>query len=67
MDYRVKPGNDEEKRLIYVGAAESKAAVDNPMSRMPKALARVPGDGHYGPGAHRLIAALISAMLLSVN
>ncbi len=60
-------GNDDEKRLIYVGAAEWKAAVDNPMSRMPKALARVPGDGHYGPGAHRLIAALISAKLLSVN
>lgn len=60
-------GNDDEKRLIYVGAPEWKAAVNNPMSRLPKALARVPGDGHYGTGTHRLIAAFINAKLQSAN
>ena len=51
------------ERLIYVDAAKWNRLVDKPMSRLSPAEARVPGDGHYGPGTHRLIAALIDEML----
>lgn len=57
----------DNKRLIYIGASEWAASVAKPMSLLPKAQARVPGDGHYGPGTHSLIAALIHAKLQSGN
>lgn len=59
--------SSDKKRLIYIGRSEWAASVGNPMSKLPKALARVPGDGHYGSGTHRLIAALIHAKLQSGN
>ena len=54
---------DRSKSLIYVGAAKWNEFVKEPMKRLAPAEARVPGDGHYGPGTHRLIAALIDDVL----
>jgi hypothetical protein len=59
--------SSDKKSLIYIGRSEWVASVKKPMSQLPKALARVPGDGHFGPGTHRLIAALIDAKLQSQN
>lgn len=56
-----------KKRLIYIGAPEWKSRVGEPMSRLPPDQARVPGDGHYGPGAHALIARLIHETLQGRN
>jgi hypothetical protein len=38
-------------------------AVVGPMSKLPPELATVPHDGHFGPGANALIAALIAERL----
>jgi hypothetical protein len=33
--------------------------VEMPMAQLPLSEERVPVDGHYGPGTHRLIADLV--------
>jgi hypothetical protein len=56
-----------KKQLIYIGPLEWGKSVAKPISQLPEEEAWVPGDGHYGPGAHRLIAAFIHAKLQNEN
>lgn len=59
--------SSSKKQFIYIGHRERETSVGKPMSRLPEEEARVPGDGHYGPGTHRLIAALIHTKLQNEN
>ena len=45
--------------VIHVTRDEWRAEVEGPMADLPAGQARVPADGHYGPGTHMLIADLI--------
>ncbi|NKB59776.1 MAG: hypothetical protein GKS00_25955 [Alphaproteobacteria bacterium] len=49
--------------IIYLGQIRWHREVGLPLSKLPPAQARVPSDGHFGPGAHRLIAAMIDRAL----
>lgn len=54
----------EQRALIHhVGAQQWSGQVSAPANLLPPDEARVPGDGHYGPGANDLIARLIAAEL----
>lgn len=54
---------EEAKRVYYVGKDKWQSAVEMPSSALPPDRQRVPHDGHYGGGAHRLIAELIASEL----
>lgn len=53
----------EAAAIHHVTGSEWSKAVDEPAAQLPPALARVPNDGHYGPGTNKLIAALVAAKL----
>lgn len=53
----------DDSRVRYVGEARWRRAVARPMQDLPAAAARVPHDGHYGPGTHALIADLVDSVL----
>lgn len=61
------PGKPDAASLIYVGASEWSQRVSGPMQALAANDARVPGDGHFGPGTHKLIAALIAGKLGEVD
>lgn len=56
-------GKGASPTLAYVGPAAWKEAVGGRIAALPPDEARVPYDGHFGPGVHRLIAALIDRQL----
>ncbi len=47
-------------KLVYLDRAVWNEEVAIPMAALPALEANVPHDGHYGPGTHRLIAAMIA-------
>jgi hypothetical protein len=47
--------------------AEWTEQVSKPATTLASNDARVPGDGHFGPGTHKLIARLIDAKLDEVE
>lgn len=60
-------GNDLGNHLIYVGSADWQTSVGIPISKLPPSQVWVPGDGHYGPIPHRLIAELIQTTIRRGN
>ena len=56
-DARASAGSDPA--VVYVDRTKWDAMVEMPMAQLPLSEARVPVDGHYGPGTHRLIADLV--------
>ncbi len=65
-DYRaaeetLAPG--DKALFLRVDARQFGEEVDKPASGLPPAERQVPMDGHYGPGANRLIAELIARRL----
>lgn len=58
-DAMARTGSDLST-LIYLDRTIWDAEVATPMAALPALEANVPHDGHYGPGTHRLIAAMIA-------
>ena len=46
-------------RVVYIGRDTWDTEVLEPMRDLQPEQATVPGDGHFGPGTHGLIAAMI--------
>ena len=53
--------------IIYVGSSEWSESVSKPMEALASSDARVPGDGHFGPGTHKLIASLVDEKLAAAK
>jgi len=53
--------------VTLVGSARWDSDVSEPASALTEAEARVPMDGHFGPGMNRLVAALVRDLLLEVG
>lgn len=53
--------------IVHVGARTWSEQVSAPANLLPPAEARVPGDGHYGPGSNDLIARLIATELARIG
>ncbi|MGH6952534.1 MAG: SGNH/GDSL hydrolase family protein [Alphaproteobacteria bacterium] len=53
----------ETDLVAYVSPERWSAEVSVPSAALPPAEQRVPQDGHFGPGANRLIAALVARVL----
>lgn len=62
-----RKGMGENSTVLYVGKERWGEKVRKRMSGLSAEEARVPHDGHYGPGAHRIIADLIDAELASIR
>ncbi|TVR10342.1 MAG: hypothetical protein EA385_04315 [Salinarimonadaceae bacterium] len=59
---------EAQRALIHrVGAQPWSEEVSAPANLLPPDQARVPGDGHYGPGSNDLIARLIAAELTRIG
>lgn len=50
---------ERKVNLHHIGRAIWQRAVSEPAAKLPRQLARVPHDGHFGPGTNALVAALI--------
>lgn len=59
----------EERRdtVLRIGQTRWETAVEAPLNQLPPASARIPHDGHFGPGGHRLIAELVRDVLGDVG
>ncbi|MEQ8665896.1 MAG: hypothetical protein RIC16_09235 [Rhodospirillales bacterium] len=53
--------------VTYVGPAPWQEAVGEPMRALPPDEARVPHDGHFGPGTHALIAAFVDRLIREIR
>jgi hypothetical protein len=53
--------------IIYVGSPEWSERVAKPMQALAASDARVSGDGHFGPGTHKLIASLVDEKLAAAR
>ena len=53
--------------LHWVGSGHWKRAVAEPAAKLPAELARVPHDGHFGPGLNALVAALVQDRLSALG
>jgi hypothetical protein len=60
-------GAEQSRHLHHVGKAVWRSAVDEPAAELPPEIARVPHDGHFGPGMNALVAALVQSQLQTLE
>lgn len=56
-----------QRWVHHVGSARWASDVATPASALSEAEAKVPHDGHFGPGMNRLVAALVRDLLLELG
>jgi hypothetical protein len=58
---------EQRIHLHHVGSEQWHKSVGEPASKLPAELARVPHDGHFGPGLNALVAELIQERLAALR